>query len=140
MTETLIARPRTTRAQQWRRVCRIDDLETGWGEAAMVDGAQVALFRLADAGVYAVSHRDPATGSHVMARGITGSKTVAAGERVTVASPLHKQVYDIVTGECFTHPALHLQTYPVQVVDGYVEVALEVAAAVAAEAEVRVAA
>ena len=65
---------------------------------------------------------------------------VAAGERVTVASPLHKQVYDIVTGECFTHPALHLQTYPVQVVDGYVEVALEVATAVAAEAEVRVAA
>jgi len=136
MTETLIARPRTTRAQQWHRVCRVDDLETGWGEAAMVDGAQVALFRLADAGVYAVSHRDPATGSHVMARGITGSKTVAAGERVTVASPLHKQVYDIVTGECLTHPALHLQTFPVQVVDGFVEVALDLAV----ETEVRAAA
>lgn len=136
MTETTVARPRTARSLQWHRVCRLDDLETGWGEAAMVDGAQVALFRLADAGVYAVSHRDPATGSHVMARGITGSKTVAAAERVTVASPLHKQVYDIETGECFTSPALHLQTFPTQVVDGYVEVALEVAA----EVEVRAAA
>lgn len=123
MTEMLIEATNAAGCLRWPRVCRLDDLEDAWGEAALVAGTQVALFRLSAAEVYAVSHRDPATGSHVMARGITGSKTVdSCGERATVASPLHKQVYDLVTGECYTSATLHLQTFPIQVVDGFVEV------------------
>jgi nitrite reductase (NADH) small subunit len=53
-----------------------------------------------------------------MARGIVGSK----GDRPTIASPLHKQVYDLGTGECFTHPELVLSTYRTRVVCGFVEV------------------
>ena len=53
-----------------------------------------------------------------MARGIVGSR----GERPTVASPLHKEVYDLATGECFTNPALVLQTFRTRVVGGMIEV------------------
>jgi nitrite reductase (NADH) small subunit len=103
---------------RWHRVCRLDDLEEAWGEAALIAGRQVALIRLG-AEVFAVSHRDPVTGSHVVARGIVGSR----GSRPTIASPLLKQVYDLQTGECYSHPGLRLETFAARVVQGIVEVA-----------------
>jgi len=104
----------------WYRVCAVDELEPAWGEAALVAGRQVALFRTGPDEVFAVAHEDPATGAHVMARGILGSK----GARPTIASPLHKEVYDLETGECFSAPGLRLATYSTRVTDGYVEVEL----------------
>ena len=92
----------------------------GWGEAALIAGRQVALIRTAAGEVFAVEHADPATGAHVMARGITGSR----GARPTLASPLHKEVYDLGTGECLGNPELRLGTYAVRVTDGFVEVEL----------------
>ncbi|MGO4582946.1 nitrite reductase small subunit NirD [Arthrobacter sp. 2RAF6] len=104
----------------WHRVCAIDELEPAWGEAALVGGKQVALFRTTPDEVLAVSQQDPATLSNVMARGIVGSR----GSRPTIASPLHKEVYDLETGECFTNPELRLASYATRLVDGYVEVAV----------------
>ncbi|WP_347110400.1 nitrite reductase small subunit NirD [Paenarthrobacter sp. S56] len=104
----------------WHRVCPVDELELAWGEAALIDGRQVALFRTAPAEVFAVAQQDPATFANVMARGIIGSR----GSRPTIASPLHKEVYDLETGECFTNPELKLDTYSVRLVDGFVEVGL----------------
>ncbi|MBX7442738.1 MULTISPECIES: nitrite reductase small subunit NirD [unclassified Arthrobacter] len=104
----------------WHRVCAVEDLEPAWGEAALVDGRQVALFRTGPGEVFAVAHRDPATGAHVMARGILGSK----GTRPTIASPLHKEVYDLETGECFTTPGLRLEAFRTRIADGFVEVEL----------------
>ncbi|SDB80845.1 assimilatory nitrite reductase (NAD(P)H) small subunit [Raineyella antarctica] len=109
-------------APDWRRVCRLDDLEVGWGEAALVDGEQVALFRLERGTVLAAAHRDPATGAGVMARGITGSRTVEGQERTTVASPLHKEVYDLRTGECLSGADLQLPTYPTRLNAGWLEI------------------
>lgn len=107
-------------ATQWFRVCQLADLADSWGEAALINGRQVALFRVGREDVFAVSHADPATSAHVMARGLVGSR----GRTHTIASPLHKEVYSLATGECFGRPELHLGTYPVRVVDGAVEVAL----------------
>ena len=104
----------------WYRVCAVEDLEPAWGEAALVAGRQVALFRAGPAEVFAVAHQDPATGANVMARGILGSK----GTRPTIASPLHKEVYDLETGECFTTPGLRLTAYSTRITDGFVEVEL----------------
>lgn len=106
-------------AAVWHRVCPVTDLEPAWGEAALVAGRQVALFRTED-GVYAVAQEDPATGAHVMARGILGSK----GSRLTIASPLHKEVYDLETGECFSTPGLGLATFRTRLTGGWVEVEL----------------
>lgn len=107
-------------ASGWHRVCAIDELEPAWGEAALVGGKQVALFRTTPNEVLAVSQQDPATLSNVMARGIVGSR----GSRPTIASPLHKEVYDLETGECFTNPELRLTSYATRLVDGYIEVAV----------------
>ncbi|UKA63372.1 nitrite reductase small subunit NirD [Arthrobacter sp. FW306-04-A] len=110
----------TPTASGWHRVCAIDELEPAWGEAALVGGKQVALFRTTPNEVLAVSQQDPATLSNVMARGIVGSR----GSRPTIASPLHKEVYDLETGECFTNPELRLASYATRLVDGYIEVAV----------------
>lgn len=103
----------------WHSVCNLSDLEPNWGEAALVAGRQIALFRLPSGEVYAVDQKDPATEAHVMARGIVGSR----GDRPTVASPLHKQVYDLRTGERLDAKGTPLTAFPVRVVDGIVQIA-----------------
>lgn len=103
---------------EWTNVCAIDRLEPLWGEAALIDGVQVALVLLPDGTLFAVSNQDPATGSFVMSRGIVGSR----GARPTLASPLHKQVYDLQTGECFTAAEFALRTFPVRVDHGTVQI------------------
>ncbi|WP_139416889.1 nitrite reductase small subunit NirD [Agromyces laixinhei] len=109
------------RTATWEPTCGVDDLEPGWGEVALLGRAQVALLRLDEEEVYAVDHHDPHTGAPVMARGIVGSR----GDRPTIASPLHKEVYDLGTGECFTDGALALRTYRTRIVGGMIEVELE---------------
>jgi nitrite reductase (NADH) small subunit len=104
----------------WADVCELSQLEPLWAEAAIVDGEQLALVRMPDETVYAVSNRDPVTGSYVMCRGIVGSR----GDRVTLASPLHKQVYDLATGECLTSADLSLATFQTKVESGTVRVRL----------------
>ncbi|KUM29652.1 Rieske (2Fe-2S) protein [Arthrobacter sp. EpRS66] len=91
-------------------VCRIEELEPGWGEALLLKGAQLALFRTDANAFYASSHHCPTTGAKVMARGILGS-TVVDGQLVaTIACPLHKEVYRLDTGACLNadSPALPL--------------------------------
>ena len=105
----------------WVRACAVTDLEPGWGEVALLDARRVALVRVTGEEVYAVDHHDPHTGAPVMARGIVGSR----GDRPTIASPLHKEVYDLGTGECFTDPTLSLGTYRTRVVGGMIEVELQ---------------
>lgn len=103
-------------------VCTLDDLHPDRGVAALVGTTQVALFLLADTGeVLAVSHRDPFTGSNVIARGLVGSR----GPTPTVASPLHKQVFDLRTGACLDDPAVSLDTWPVEVVGRQVRLVLD---------------
>ena len=104
----------------WHSVCPVEDLELSWGEAALIAGRQVAIFRTGANEVFAVAHEDPATGAHVMARGILGSR----GTRPTIASPLHKEVYDLETGECFSTPGLSLATFRTRIAEGIVEIEL----------------
>ena len=110
----------TDTAAGWHRVCAVEELELSWGEAALIGGRQVALFRTGPSEIFAVSHEDPATGAHVMARGILGSR----GTRPTIASPLHKEVYDLETGECFGMAGLRLETFETRIIDGFIEIEL----------------
>ncbi|MFI7743262.1 nitrite reductase small subunit NirD [Kocuria rhizosphaericola] len=104
----------------WHDVCALEDLEPLWGEAARVTGRQVALYRVDAATVLAADHRDPRTGACVMARGILGSR----GPAVTIASPLHKEVYDLATGLCLTGDGPALPVHPVEVRNGRVRIGL----------------
>lgn len=128
------------RATTWLTVCRLDDLPRERGAAALVpdeaDGApvltQVALFRLLDDTVLAVQQHDPFSDAHVIARGIVGTRRVDGEDVPTVASPMHKQVFDLRTGTCLDpagkqpvagRPA-DLRTWSVQVTDGDVRLAV----------------
>lgn len=91
------------------------------GAAVLVDGQQVALFRVSEDGsdtVYAVSHHDPFSRANVIARGIVGS----VGDRVTVASPMYKQVFDLASGACLTDPEVRLAVWRTRIVEGLVYV------------------
>lgn len=87
---------RTADAETRVRVCAVSDLEVERGRAALFGSTQVALFLLADGSLHAVCNRDPYTGAQVMSRGIVGTRDDAP----TIASPLHKQVFDLRTGLC----------------------------------------
>lgn len=107
----------------WTTVCAMDDLLPELGVPAMVDGVQVALFRLADDRVFALQQRDPFSGANVLSRGIVGSR----GDVATLTSPMYKQIWDLATGECLDpvgKDPVDLRTCAVQIDDGQVRVSL----------------
>jgi nitrite reductase (NADH) small subunit len=87
---------------------------------ALVDGEQVALVRTSEGDLYAVGNFDPVGRAMVMSRGLVGSR----GGRDVLVSPLHKQAYDLATGECLDKEGYRLPVHEVRVVDGLVEVAV----------------
>jgi nitrite reductase (NADH) small subunit len=127
---------------RWEQACLLTDLFPERGAAALFGDVQVALFRLPDpvtgfgheadaargARVYAVQNLDPFSGAHVMSRWIVGTR----GGVPTVAAPVYKQVFSLVTGECLVAADKSpkeglppdLKTYPVQIRDGVVHVGL----------------
>ncbi len=108
-----------TAGQTWVDVCALDDIVPCRGVAALVNGAQVAVFRLDDDQLFALSNFDPFSKAFVLSRGIVGSK----GDRLKVASPVYKQNFDLCTGECLDDPSVRLPTFAVRAVDGRVQVA-----------------
>lgn len=102
----------------WTTVCSYGDLLPERGVAALVEGVQVAIFRDFDGTLYAIGNQDPYTGAFVLSRGIVGSR----GTAVTVASPLHKQVFDLSNGACLDDDTLAVPVYPVRLRDGLVDV------------------
>ncbi|MEV8511162.1 nitrite reductase small subunit NirD [Dactylosporangium sp. NPDC051484] len=111
---------------KWIAVCPYLRLEPERGVAALIDGVQVALFRTFDGSLHAIGNLDPLSGAAVLSRGIVGSR----GDAPVVASPMHKQVYDLATGECLDEPGVRVPVYPVRVSDGMIEVAVAQLAAV----------
>ncbi len=91
------------------KICTLADLVPLVGVPALVQGEQVAIFRLKDGNVYAVSNYDPFSQANVIARGITGN---LKGFDV-VASPIYKQHFDLKTGQCLEDETISLKTYQV---------------------------
>jgi nitrite reductase (NADH) small subunit len=102
----------------WVEVCPYDAIYPDTGVCALVDGRQVAVFRLADGHLHAVSNRDPFSGANVMWRGIVGDRN---GDP-KVASPIYKQTFNLRTGVCHEDPAVRLDVYAVRRRRGLVEV------------------
>lgn len=108
-----------TETRVWTRVCDYHRLLPERGAAALVADEQVALFRTHDGAVHALSNYDPFSGAQVLSRGIVGTR----GDVPTVASPMHKQVFDLRTGICLDQPDIVVPVFEVRVRDGDVEVA-----------------
>lgn len=80
-------------ADNWVRICAESDLEENWGEVALVDNHQYAIYKTKH-GIYASDHLDPhsqhARPGTRSGRGIIGEKN---GHSIYYL-PLYKEVYD----------------------------------------------
>jgi nitrite reductase (NADH) small subunit len=101
----------------WVDVCSVADLVPDRGVAALVGGAQVAVF-LVDGEVFALSNFDPFSEAFVLSRGIVGSR----GDRLKVASPVYKQSFDLRTGRCLDDADVSVPVFGARVVGGRVQV------------------
>lgn len=106
--------------QQWHGVCDASELIPNLGVRALIEGEQVAIFRVKEA-LYAISAMDPFSNAAVLSRGIVGDLQ----GKVVVASPLYKQHFDLATGECLEDESVKLKTYAVRETAGTIEVATE---------------
>ena len=102
------------------KVCRLDDIVPNCGVCALVEGEQVAVFRIgsgrSDDRVFAVGNRDPFSGANVLSRGIVGDIN---GELV-VASPVYKQHFSLLTGRCIEDETVSVPVYRALVEDAEV--------------------
>ena len=94
-------------------LCQLSDLVPNSGICAEVDGQQIAIFYLPSETpqVYAIGNWDPIGKANVLSRGIVGD----IDNRVVVASPLYKQHFDLVTGECLEDSEVTLPVFAVEI-------------------------
>jgi len=97
----------------WHPVCALEDIWPNMGVCALVEGRQIAIFRLHDNQLYALDNYDPHSDANVLSRGIVGD---LSGERV-VASPIYKHHYQLRTGVCVEDASISLKTYSVELRD-----------------------
>jgi len=93
------------------KVCQLEDIVPNCGVCALVDGRQVAIFRLDDERLFAIGNRDPFSGANVLSRGIVGDLN---GELV-VASPVYKQHFSLLTGRCIEDASVSVPVYETRV-------------------------
>jgi nitrite reductase (NADH) small subunit len=107
--------------QQWTTICPLDRILPNTGVCALVNDRQVAVFRVGQGtDVYAIDNYDPFSKAYVLSRGIVGDRHGVP----KIASPIYKQNFSLLTGECLDDSSVKLQTFPTQVVDGEVLVSV----------------
>lgn len=106
---------------QWISVCTLDLILPNTGICALVKGEQIAVFRIGDSEtVYAIGNYDPFSKAQVLSRGIVGDRNGIP----KVASPIYKQNFNLITGQCLDDETASVFTYPIQVVDGQVQIGI----------------
>lgn len=103
----------------WTLVCPVGRIVPDTGVTALVDGVQVAVFRSSDGRLYAIGNHDPCSGANVLSRGIVGD----VDGRAFVASPIHKQRFDLASGSCLDVTDEATPTFAVRVTEDTIEVA-----------------
>ncbi len=103
---------------KWTQVCLLEEILPNTGCCALYNQLQIAIFRVdSSEQLYAVQNYDPLGEANVLSRGIVGDVN---GELV-VASPLYKHHYSLKTGKCLEDETVQIQTYPIRVENGRVE-------------------
>lgn len=106
----------------WVDVCPLAAIAPNTGVCALVEGEQVAVFRVGyGAEVYAIANYDPFSKAFVLSRGIVGDRNGV----LKVASPIYKQNFSLLTGQCLDDETVKIPTFTVRVVDDMVQVAGE---------------
>jgi nitrite reductase (NADH) small subunit len=107
--------------EAWVDVCPARNILPFTGVAALIEGEQVAIFRLADESeCYAISNYDPFSKAYVLSRGLVGDKNGV----VKVASPIYKNTFNLMTGQCLEDENIWLRTWTARVTAGIVQIAI----------------
>ncbi|CAA0105265.1 Nitrite reductase (NADH) small subunit [BD1-7 clade bacterium] len=109
-------------AVSWETICHKNDIVANSGRAALIDGEQVAIFRVSLDGseqYFALANYCPFSHANVISRGIVGS----LDGRLVVASPIYKEHFDLQTGVCLEDDSVVLQTWAVQLDGDQIQVA-----------------
>ena len=104
---------------QWQTICPLTRIIPNTGVCALVNNQQVAIFRISDR-VFAISNYDPFSNAYVLSRGIVGDRQGIP----KVASPIYKQNFNLITGECLDDEAVSVPVFPVRVMDGQIQVGI----------------
>ncbi|HEY9633471.1 MAG TPA: nitrite reductase small subunit NirD [Coleofasciculaceae cyanobacterium] len=106
---------------QWVDICSLSDIQPNTGVCALVDGQQIAIFRVGyGTDVYAISNYDPFSKAFVLSRGIIGDRNGI----IKVASPIYKQNFNLATGECLDDETVKISTFPVRLLDQRVHIGI----------------
>ena len=106
---------------KWIDICSMDDLQPNSGICALVDNKQVAIFYMPkDQAVYAVNNYDPFGNANVLSRGLIGD----INNIPMVSSPLYKQHFNLLTGECLEDESVRIEAYAIRIENGRVEVSI----------------
>lgn len=95
----------------YQKICTLNDLTPELGVSALINGEQVAIFRLKDNRVYAIANYDPFSQANVLSRGLTCDLK----GKTCVASPIYKQHFDLLTGQCLEDDAVSIKIYSVKI-------------------------
>jgi NAD(P)H-dependent nitrite reductase small subunit len=114
----------------WFQICDLDDILPDTGVCAVLDGRQIAIFRV-DEVPYAIDNRDPASGANVLSRGIVGD----LGGEIVVASPIYKHHFSLTSGRCLEDADYSVDTYPARILSGgvWIQVGMRLGAAIDVE-------
>jgi nitrite reductase (NADH) small subunit len=105
----------------WTPICALDDIVPDTGVCALIAGRQVAVVRVGEGDrVYAIDNFDPFSNAFVISRGIVGDKNGVP----KIASPIFKQSFSLLTGQCLDKPAVSIPVYAARVRDGRIEICL----------------
>jgi nitrite reductase (NADH) small subunit len=104
-------------AVRFATICELDELPTGLGRAFRVGGHSVAVFRTRTGKVLAVANRCPHKGGPL-------ADGMLAGEQVVC--PLHAFRFDSDSGECDQPGVCPVDTFPVEVIDGFVRIGVPI--------------
>lgn len=104
---------------RWITACTANDLQPDSGVCALVEGRQIAIFYMPKDNVaYAIQNYDPIGKANVLSRGMIGD---IKGEPV-VASPLYKQHFSLLTGDCLEDNTVNVSVYAIRILNGNVEI------------------
>jgi nitrite reductase (NADH) small subunit len=105
----------------WNTICTIEDILSNSGVCALINGQQVAIFRVQTPEgemFYGLDNYDPFSHANVISRGLVGS----LGGKIVVASPIYKQHFELATGQCLEDEEVRLNTWQVQNDNGSIQV------------------
>ena len=93
----------------------VEEIPIGEGRTVVVDGVQVAVFRLRDGSLRAIDAVCPHRG---------GPLADGLADDCVVVCPLHGHAFDLSSGIEMSGAGLSVRSYPVEAVDGNVRIAV----------------